>query len=371
MELSAVGERVFAAESIIKRRIRKGRIEYLVKWKGWSPKYSTWEPEENILDSRLFAAFEQRERERELYGPKKRGPKPKTFLLKAQAKVKAKSYEFRSEAIRGMHITYPTPEPVVTPRAREGLRAVVPTIFPPSTVNRGESVRVRPPELSTREHQQASLQQTSPDGLIHAPKKRGPKPKPRFKDSSCSPVASEPHKRRAEEQVSHGPHKLAKLQGVEEMRLFKVARRHPENHGHSHKHHHHHHHHHHHQHNRELSGGSSYKQLYSDRGLHPHRTDMDTHRTKEGSSYLAPAHFKHQSKISQSLSRPTELPLMEKPYFLDRPSPTRLDDDLDEVSWRPSLGSVEKVLVTDVTTNFLTVTIKESSTSKGFFKDKR
>uniref|UniRef100_A0A8C8DIL7 Chromo domain-containing protein n=2 Tax=Atherinomorphae TaxID=1489913 RepID=A0A8C8DIL7_9TELE len=60
MELSAVGERVFAAESIIKRRIRKGRIEYLVKWKGWSPKYSTWEPEENILDSRLFAAFEQR-----------------------------------------------------------------------------------------------------------------------------------------------------------------------------------------------------------------------------------------------------------------------------------------------------------------------
>uniref|UniRef100_A0AAY4AGR2 Chromo domain-containing protein n=1 Tax=Denticeps clupeoides TaxID=299321 RepID=A0AAY4AGR2_9TELE len=60
MELSAVGERVFAAESIIKRRIRRGRMEYLVKWKGWSPKYSTWEPEENILDSRLFAAFEER-----------------------------------------------------------------------------------------------------------------------------------------------------------------------------------------------------------------------------------------------------------------------------------------------------------------------
>ncbi|KAG7460093.1 hypothetical protein MATL_G00217460 [Megalops atlanticus] len=84
MELSAVGDRVFAAESIIKRRVRKGRIEYLVKWKGWAIKYSTWEPEENILDGRLIAAFEQKERERELYGPKKRGPKPKTFLLKAQ-----------------------------------------------------------------------------------------------------------------------------------------------------------------------------------------------------------------------------------------------------------------------------------------------
>ncbi|KAK7929213.1 hypothetical protein WMY93_005608 [Mugilogobius chulae] len=141
MELSAVGERVFAAESIIKRRIRKGRVEYLVKWKGWSPKYSTWEPEENILDSRLLAAFEQRERERELYGPKKRGPKPKTFLLKAQTKDKARSYEFRSEAVRG--VAYPCAEPVVTPRAREGLRAVVPTIFPPSTVNRGESFLVQ------------------------------------------------------------------------------------------------------------------------------------------------------------------------------------------------------------------------------------
>ncbi|KAM9857631.1 chromobox protein homolog 8b [Aulostomus maculatus] len=366
MELSAVGERVFAAESIIKRRIRKGRIEYLVKWKGWSPKYSTWEPEENILDSRLFSAFEQRERERELYGPKKRGPKPKTFLLKAQAKVTSKSYEFRSDTVRGMHITYPTPEPVVTPRAREGLRAVVPTIFPPSTINRGESVRVRPPEV-IHEPQHEALTQTSPAGLIHIPKKRGPKPKPRYKDSSCSAVVSEPHKRRAEEHVSHSPHKLLKLQGGEDMRLVKVTHRYPDN---RHKpHHHHYHQHHRHTHIRGMSGGSSYKQLYTDCSLHPHSVDIDTHRTKDSSSYLAPVHFKHQPKISQS--RPLQLPQMEKPYFLDRPSPTRLVNNMDEVTWRPSLCNVEKVLVTDVTTNFLTVTIKESSTSKGFFKDKR
>ncbi|KAM3622735.1 uncharacterized protein V6R79_002602 [Siganus canaliculatus] len=374
MELSAVGERVFAAESIIKRRIRKGRIEYLVKWKGWSPKYSTWEPEENILDSRLFAAFEQRERERELYGPKKRGPKPKTFLLKAQAKVKAKSYDFRNEAVRGMHISYPTPEPVVTPRAREGLRAVVPTIFPPSTVNRGESVRVRQSDLCPRDFHEPPLQRTSPDSLLHVPKKRGPKPKPRFKDGNYIPTVSEPHKRREEEEeVGRIPHKLAKLQGGEEMKLCKESHRHPESYSHSQKHHshHHHHHYHHHTHNRGISSGASYKSLYSDRGMHPHRTDMGTHRTKETSSYLVPSHFKHQSKVSHSLSLPAKLPQMEKPYFLDRPSPTRLDIDLDEVTWRPSLGNVEKILVTDVTTNFLTVTIKESSTSKGFFKDKR
>lgn len=258
-----------------------------------------------------------------------------------------------------MHVTYPTPEPVATPRAREGLRAVVPTIFPPSTVNRGESVRVRPSELCTRE---PSLQHSGPDRLLHLPKKRGPKPKPRFKDG---PAFSDSHKRRGDEQVSGIPHKLSKLHGGEDTRLVKVS------HGHSHKHHHHHHHHH--SHNRGIPAAGSYKSFYLGRGLLPHRTGVDTHRTKDASGYpaLPPPHFRHQSHTSQSLSRPAAPPQMEKPYFLDRPSPTRLDVDLDEVTWKPSLCNVEKVLVTDVTTNFLTVTIKESSTSKGFFKDKR
>lgn len=349
MELSAVGERVFAAETIIKRRIRKGRIEYLVKWKGWSPKYSTWEPEENILDSRLLAAFEQRERERELYGPKKRGPKPKTFLLKAQANVK--SYEFRSNVVRGMHISYPTPEPVVTPRAREGLRAVVPTIFPPSAVNRGESVCVHSPELAL---QQPFPRHTNSDASV--PKKRGPKLKPHFKDSSSE--GYEPHKRKAEERMEHEHHKLSKLQNTEEMRLVQATHRLAENHKH-----------HRHSDSRLLSEGHAHKHLYSQRSLPLHRTDVD--RTKDSPTYLPPAHLKHQSRMGRSPGRPTELPQMERPHFMDRSSPIRLDDDAEEVTWRPSLRHVENVLVTDVTTNFLTVTIKESSTSKGFFKDKR
>jgi hypothetical protein len=36
------GDQVFAAEAITKKRVRKGITEYFVKWKGWSPKYSTW-----------------------------------------------------------------------------------------------------------------------------------------------------------------------------------------------------------------------------------------------------------------------------------------------------------------------------------------
>ncbi|CAL8389655.1 unnamed protein product [Arctogadus glacialis] len=81
MELPAAGEHVFAVESIEKRRNRKGRVEYLVKWRGWSPKYNTWEPEENILDPRLLDAFKDREGQDQLMGYRKRGPKPKHLLV--------------------------------------------------------------------------------------------------------------------------------------------------------------------------------------------------------------------------------------------------------------------------------------------------
>lgn len=77
MELTLVGERVFAAECIQKKRTRKGQVEYYVKWKGWSPKYNTWEPEENILDARLLEAFEASQRERGDHHERKRGPKPR------------------------------------------------------------------------------------------------------------------------------------------------------------------------------------------------------------------------------------------------------------------------------------------------------
>ncbi|XP_064171776.1 E3 SUMO-protein ligase CBX4-like [Anguilla rostrata] len=95
MELPAAGEHVFAVESIEKKRIRKGRIEYLVKWTGWSPKYNTWEPEENILDPRLLIAFQNRERQEQLMGYRKRGPKPKQPL------VQVPSFARRSSALSG------------------------------------------------------------------------------------------------------------------------------------------------------------------------------------------------------------------------------------------------------------------------------
>ncbi|GLV34311.1 Polycomb [Carabus blaptoides fortunei] len=72
MELP-MGDRVYAAERIMKKRMRRGKAEYLVKWKGWSQKHSTWEPEENILDVRLIDIYEQGQKSES----SKRGPKRK------------------------------------------------------------------------------------------------------------------------------------------------------------------------------------------------------------------------------------------------------------------------------------------------------
>ncbi|VDN05964.1 unnamed protein product [Thelazia callipaeda] len=58
------GQDVYAAEKILRCRIRKkcgdhlrhsiGKTEYLIKWKGWSNHYNTWEPLSNILNENLF-----------------------------------------------------------------------------------------------------------------------------------------------------------------------------------------------------------------------------------------------------------------------------------------------------------------------------
>ncbi|XP_036425357.1 E3 SUMO-protein ligase CBX4-like [Colossoma macropomum] len=97
MELFAEGEHVFAVESIEKKRIRKGRPEYLIKWSGWSPKYNTWEPEENILDPCLLVAFQNREHREQMMCYQKRDPKPKHVLFQVP------SFTRRSSILSGLH----------------------------------------------------------------------------------------------------------------------------------------------------------------------------------------------------------------------------------------------------------------------------
>uniref|UniRef100_A0A1A8RNW5 Chromobox homolog 7a n=2 Tax=Nothobranchius TaxID=28779 RepID=A0A1A8RNW5_9TELE len=82
MELSSIGDQVFAVESITKKRVRKGNVEYLLKWQGWPPEYSTWEPEDNILDPLLVLAYEENQEKIRSLAYRKKGLRPRKLMLR-------------------------------------------------------------------------------------------------------------------------------------------------------------------------------------------------------------------------------------------------------------------------------------------------
>ncbi|XP_061612527.1 chromobox protein homolog 2-like isoform X2 [Phyllopteryx taeniolatus] len=101
MEGVTVGQ-VFDAECILSKRPRKGKFEYLVKWRGWSSKHNSWEPEENILDPRLLAAFHKREQERELLFQKKgKRPRGRPRKIPLAAPLAAKDSRSSSSSFSG------------------------------------------------------------------------------------------------------------------------------------------------------------------------------------------------------------------------------------------------------------------------------
>lgn len=59
---------VYTAERILNKRTVNGVTQYFIKWKGYSSKDNTWEPVENILDRGLLTAFERNERKQSKKG---------------------------------------------------------------------------------------------------------------------------------------------------------------------------------------------------------------------------------------------------------------------------------------------------------------
>lgn len=259
------------------------------------------------------------------------------MLLYFQAKAKEKTYDFRGDAFRGIQVSYPVPEPVPTPRAREGLRTVVPTIFPPSTVNRGESVHLR--SLEPERMYKPTLQ--------HLPKKRGRKPKQNLGyDDDDGGTSAEPCAKRsrgAEESESrrlHHPHREARDHG-----LIQLTRRFQEETTITPK-----------PYSDQRCVGLTYSCLISPdvrkHGQGAHRTG----RVGSDPQLRQPRHS-DGSQTHRRESQPAAFGLAAEAEH--------------DPSWTPRFSNLDTVTVTDVTVNLLTVTVRESSSDKGFFRPKK
>merc|ERR1711874_541850 len=93
-------EEEYEVEKIIEKRLRKGKVEYLVKWKNWNdPGDNTWEPIAHLDCDDIISKFEK-----ENPTEKKKGEKRKSEVetTNAPSKVAKKSNEKAKGFGRGL-----------------------------------------------------------------------------------------------------------------------------------------------------------------------------------------------------------------------------------------------------------------------------
>lgn len=61
---SVLTDETYAVEKVLRKRIVREKVEYLLKWAGFSSKHNSWEPEENVVGNVLIEEFNRKQKEK-------------------------------------------------------------------------------------------------------------------------------------------------------------------------------------------------------------------------------------------------------------------------------------------------------------------
>jgi len=90
----------YEVEKIIEKRIKKGKVEYYVKWKGWDDEGdNTWEPVDNLDCPDLIQEYEKKNKDKD----EKKGEKRKAESSKSGGEKSSKKSDSRPKGFsRGL-----------------------------------------------------------------------------------------------------------------------------------------------------------------------------------------------------------------------------------------------------------------------------